>query len=97
MEVRTLCPNIPQILLQHQKKEFIKIRNEGWAYLWSLKQLKDVSYFKLNNEINRPVNGQIPLNKDKEALTAFFLRKMLNLNTMTFATAMDKNQLFDHS
>lgn len=38
----------------------------------SLKALKDVSYFKLNNEINRPVNGQIPLQKDQEALQAFF-------------------------
>jgi len=38
----------------------------------SLKDLGEVSYFKLNNEINRPVNGQIPLNKDKEALAAFF-------------------------
>ncbi|EOI7601125.1 class 1b ribonucleoside-diphosphate reductase subunit alpha [Enterococcus hirae] len=55
----------------------------------SLKQLKDVSYFKLNNEINRPVNGQIPLNKDKEALTAFF-EENVKPNTMTFATAMDK-------
>ena len=36
----------------------------------SLKNLGDVSYFRLNNEINRPVNGQIPLNKDKEALFA---------------------------
>lgn len=31
-----------------------------------------VTYFKLNNEINIPVNGQIPLKKDKEALAAFF-------------------------
>ena len=37
----------------------------------SLKEIKDVSYFKLNNEINRPVDGQIPLHKDKEALAAF--------------------------
>ena len=36
----------------------------------SLKEIKDVSYFKLNNEINRPVDGQIPLHKDKEALAA---------------------------
>ena len=40
----------------------------------SLKALKDVSYFKLNNEINRPVNGQIPLQKDQEALQAFLKR-----------------------
>lgn len=55
----------------------------------SLKEIKDVSYFKLNNEINRPVDGQIPLNKDKEALAAFF-RENVEPNTLTFATAMDK-------
>ena len=43
----------------------------------SLKEIKDVSYFKLNNEINRPVDGQIPLHKDKEALAAFS-KKMLS-------------------
>ena len=37
-----------------------------------LKSLEDVTYFRLNNEINRPVNGQIMLHKDKEALDAFF-------------------------
>ena len=40
-----------------------------------LKQLEDVTYFRLNNEINRPINGQIMLHKDKEALEAFFKRK----------------------
>ncbi|WP_301388014.1 class 1b ribonucleoside-diphosphate reductase subunit alpha [Enterococcus entomosocium] len=55
----------------------------------SLKDIKDVSYFKLNNEINRPVDGQIPLNKDKEALAAFF-KENVEPNTLTFATAMDK-------
>ncbi|WP_430608101.1 ribonucleoside-diphosphate reductase, alpha subunit [Enterococcus sp. DIV2379] len=55
----------------------------------SLKEIKDVSYFKLNNEINRPVDGQIPLNKDKEALVAFF-KENVEPNTLTFATAMDK-------
>lgn len=34
-----------------------------------------VTYYALNNEINIPVNDQIPLNKDKEALQAFFDRK----------------------
>ena len=29
-----------------------------------LKQLEDVTYFRLNNEINRPVNVQIIINKD---------------------------------
>ncbi|WP_430611242.1 class 1b ribonucleoside-diphosphate reductase subunit alpha [Enterococcus sp. DIV0876] len=55
----------------------------------SLKEIKDVSYFKLNNEINRPIDGQIPLNKDKEALAAFF-KENVEPNTRTFATAMDK-------
>ncbi len=43
----------------------------------SLKSIspEQVSYYKLNNEINIPVNGQIPLNKDKEALVAFFGRE----------------------
>ncbi|HFM9395758.1 TPA: ribonucleotide reductase subunit R1E, partial [Enterococcus faecium] len=55
----------------------------------SLKNLQDVSYFKLNNEINRPVNGQIPLNKDKEALVAFF-EENVKPNTMTFPSIMEK-------
>ena len=38
----------------------------------SLKDLGNVTYYNLNNEINRPVNGSIMLNKDKEALKAFF-------------------------
>ena len=42
----------------------------------SLKNLGDVSYFRLNNEINRPVNGQIPLHKDKEALRAASLKTL---------------------
>ena len=31
-----------------------------------LKHLEDVTYFRLNNEINRPVNGQIMLHKIKK-------------------------------
>ncbi|WP_225046943.1 class 1b ribonucleoside-diphosphate reductase subunit alpha [Lacticaseibacillus kribbianus] len=42
-----------------------------------------VTYFKLNNEINIPVNGQIPLGKDKEALAAFF-KENVEPNTMRF-------------
>ncbi len=38
----------------------------------SLKELNDVTYFELNNEINIPVNGSIPLAKDREAIKAFF-------------------------
>ena len=55
----------------------------------SLKTLKDVSYYKLNNEINRPVNGQIPLNKDKEALAAFLVENV-QPNTKQFANTQEK-------
>ncbi|EFQ58143.1 class 1b ribonucleoside-diphosphate reductase subunit alpha [Streptococcus downei] len=55
----------------------------------SLKNLGDVSYFRLNNEINRPVNGQIPLNKDKEALEAFFKENVLP-NSMVFDSISQK-------
>lgn len=55
----------------------------------SLKNLGDVSYFRLNNEINRPVNGQIPLHKDKEALRAFFLENV-KPNSMAFNSITDK-------
>ncbi|MDO4964726.1 MAG: ribonucleotide reductase N-terminal alpha domain-containing protein, partial [Streptococcus gallolyticus] len=62
----------------------------------SLKNLGDVSYFRLNNEINRPVNGQIPLNKDKEALRAFFRENVIP-NSMAFDTIIDKiNYLIDN-
>ncbi|ERL64253.1 class 1b ribonucleoside-diphosphate reductase subunit alpha [Schleiferilactobacillus shenzhenensis] len=57
----------------------------------SLKDLdiKDVSYFKLNNEVNRPVDGKIPLNKDKEALAAF-LKENVKPNWKHFDTILDK-------
>lgn len=55
----------------------------------SLKDLGEVSYFRLNNEINRPVNGQIPLNKDKEALQAFFRENVIP-NSMAFDSITDK-------
>lgn len=38
----------------------------------TLKNLGEVTYFRLNNEINRPVDGKIPLHKDQEALAAFY-------------------------
>ena len=53
-----------------------------------LKHLEDVTYFRLNNEINRPVNGQIMLHKDKEALDAFF-RENVVPNTMVFDSIKD--------
>lgn len=56
-----------------------------------LKQLNinEVTYFKLNNELNRPVNGQIPLNKDHEALTAF-IHENVEPNTKSFANINEK-------
>lgn len=55
----------------------------------SLTQLKDVTYFKLNNEINIPVNGSIPLAKDKEAITAFF-KENVEPNRYEADTYIDK-------
>ncbi len=55
----------------------------------SLKNLGDVSYFRLNNEINRPVDGQIPLHKDKEALRAFFIENV-KPNSMKFDNITEK-------
>ena len=62
-----------------------------------LKQLEDVTYFRLNNEINRPVNGQIMLHKDKEALDAFFKENVVP-NSMVFDSITDKiNYLIEHN
>ncbi|MFV0395763.1 MAG: class 1b ribonucleoside-diphosphate reductase subunit alpha [Coprobacillaceae bacterium] len=55
----------------------------------SLKKIENITYFKLNNEINRPVNGQIPLHKDKEAITAFF-KENVKPNTKQFNSVTDK-------
>ncbi|WP_203265772.1 class 1b ribonucleoside-diphosphate reductase subunit alpha [Streptococcus uberis] len=62
----------------------------------SLKDIGDISYFRLNNEINRPVNGKIPLNKDKEALDAFFRENVIP-NTKAFPSVTEKiNFLLEH-
>ncbi len=62
-----------------------------------LKHLEDVTYFRLNNEINRPVNGQIMLHKDKEALDAFFKENVVP-NTMVFDSIKDKiKYLIEHN
>lgn len=62
-----------------------------------LKHLEDVTYFRLNNEINRPINGQIMLHKDKEALDAFFKENVVP-NTMVFDSITDKiNYLIEHN
>ena len=54
-----------------------------------LKHLEDVTYFRLNNEINRPVNGQIMLHKDQEALKAFF-KENVEPNTKQFSSITEK-------
>lgn len=42
-----------------------------------------VSYFELNNQLNIPINGQIPLEKDQEAVRAYFIEH-INPNTVFF-------------
>ncbi|MDY4003895.1 MAG: class 1b ribonucleoside-diphosphate reductase subunit alpha [Ligilactobacillus saerimneri] len=51
--------------------------------------ISKVRYYNLNNEINLPVNGQIPLNKDKEAL-ASFLEENVGPNTKRFANLKER-------
>ncbi|MDE1547807.1 class 1b ribonucleoside-diphosphate reductase subunit alpha [Jeotgalibaca caeni] len=48
-----------------------------------------VSYFNLNNEVNIPVDGKIPLHKDKEAVRAYFLEE-INRNTVFFHSLEEK-------
>ncbi|QFP79606.1 class 1b ribonucleoside-diphosphate reductase subunit alpha [Latilactobacillus graminis] len=57
----------------------------------SLKEIKteDVTYYELNNQINIPVNGQIPLQKDQEALEAF-LAQNVQPNMLTFKSLQDR-------
>ena len=56
----------------------------------------EVTYYALNNEINIPVDGQIPLAKDKAALQAF-LKENVIPNTKTFASLTDRlAYLVDH-
>lgn len=55
----------------------------------SLHNLQDVSYFDLNNQINIPVNGQIPLNKDKEALDAF-IKENVEPNLVKFDSLKER-------
>lgn len=49
----------------------------------------EVTYFKLNNELNIPVNGKIPLEKDREAVRAYFLEHV-NPNTVFFHSLEEK-------
>lgn len=50
---------------------------------------KEVTYFKLNNELNIPVDNKIPLHKDKEAVRAYFLEHV-NPNTVFFHSLQEK-------
>lgn len=50
---------------------------------------KTVSYYELNNQLNMPVDGRIPLNKDKEAVRAYFLED-INQNTVFFHSLREK-------
>ena len=51
--------------------------------------ISKVTYFDLNNEINIPVNGQIQLGKDKEALKAF-LNENVKPNTKQFSSTKER-------
>jgi ribonucleoside-diphosphate reductase alpha chain len=63
----------------------------------SLKNLSNVTYYDLNNEINIPVNNQIPLNKDQEALQAFLDENVIP-NTKKFSSLEERiNYLLDNN
>ena len=56
----------------------------------SLKDQTDVSYYRLNNEINIPSkDGKIRLEKDKEALDAFIKENVIP-NTVKFDSLKDR-------
>ena len=60
------------------------------------KEPNEITYFKLNNELNIPVDNKIPLEKDKEAVRAFFLEHV-NPNTVFFYTLDEKlDYLIEH-
>ena len=67
-----------------------QILRKRWRNL-SLKDIdiSKVTYFDLNNEINIPVNGQIQLGKDKEALEAF-LNENVKPNTKQFSSIKER-------
>ena len=50
---------------------------------------EEITYFKLNNELNIPVDGKIPLEKDKEAVRSYFL-EYINPNTVFFHSLKEK-------
>lgn len=62
------------------------------------KTLEDTkNYFYLNNLVNIPVNGEIPLQRDQEALKAYFKEEIIP-NTLTFPSLKEKiNFLVEHN
>ncbi|MCI6735155.1 MAG: ribonucleotide-diphosphate reductase subunit alpha, partial [Aerococcus urinaeequi] len=57
-----------------------------------IENTKDITYFKLNNMVNIPTaNKKIQLNKDREAVRAYFL-EYVNPNTVFFHTLEEKLQ-----
>lgn len=62
------------------------------------KTLEDTkTYFYLNNLVNIPVNGEIPLQRDQEALKAYFKEEIIP-NTLTFPSLKEKiNFLVEHN
>ncbi|MBA1394412.1 ribonucleotide-diphosphate reductase subunit alpha, partial [Lactobacillus sp. XV13L] len=50
--------------------------------------ISKVTYFKLNNELNIPVDGRIPLDRDQAALAAFF-KENVQPNTKIAANLQD--------
>lgn len=50
---------------------------------------QEVTYFKLNNQVNQAIDGKIPLYKDQEALQAYFAEE-IEAKTMKFASLEEK-------
>src|SRR5699024_8654321 len=56
----------------------------------AIEKPQDITYFKLNNMVNIPTeSNEIQLNKDKEAVRAYFLEN-INPNTVFFHTLEEK-------
>ena len=56
----------------------------------AIEKPQDITYFKLNNMVNIPTkDNEIQLNKDKEAVRAYFLEN-INPNTVFFHTLEEK-------
>ena len=62
----------------------------------TIKKTEEKTYFKLNNQLNIPIDGQIPIAKDKEAVRAYFLEH-INMNTVFFHSLDEKlGYLIEH-